>query len=251
MANEHDRRKLRWQPGWKLTLFYVFFLPLLIALGFWQLDRAEQKRQIVANEVDQRSQPARPLTALLANDSLAYVSVMLSGQFDNDHYFLVDNQQYRGRFGYEIISPFFDQASQQTVLVSRGWLRGSLDRRELPAVEKITTPVNLVGEIYVPLGEPFLLAEQQFDNAWPKVIQAVEVAKLAALLDGDVFPYVVRLDDDQAGVLERHWQLVNVPVAKHTGYAVQWFVMAIVLTALYVMTGFGKFGRKSLPSELE
>jgi cytochrome oxidase assembly protein ShyY1 len=38
--------------------------------------------------------------------------------------------------------------------------------------------------------------------------------------------------------------VVNVPVHKHTGYAVQWFVMAIVLVGLYIATGLGKFGHK-------
>ena len=55
---------------------------------------------------------------------------------------------------------------------------------------------------------------------------------------------MLRLKDNNPGGYERHWQVVNVPVHKHTGYAVQWFTMAIVLVGLYIVTGLGKFGHK-------
>jgi cytochrome oxidase assembly protein ShyY1 len=175
---------------------------------------------------------------------VSYVSVLLKGHFDNEQSFLLDNQQYRGRFGYEIITPFFDLNSSQTVLISRGWIQGSLDRRELPALDKVIGLQNVEAEIYVPLGKPFLLAEQVMSATWPKVIQAAEVDKMAASLGQEIFPYVLRLKENNPGAYERHWQVVNVPVHKHTGYAVQWFVMAIVLVGLYIATGLGKFGHK-------
>jgi cytochrome oxidase assembly protein ShyY1 len=121
---------------------------------------------------------------------------------------------------------------------------GSLDRSELPALEKLAGLQSVEAEIYVPLGKPFLLAEQVMSDTWPKVIQAAEVDKMAASLGQKLFPYVLRLKEGNSGVYERHWQVVNVPVHKHTGYAVQWFVMAIVLLGLYVFTGLGKFGHK-------
>ena len=31
------------------------------------------------------------------------------------------------------------------------------------------------------------------------------------------------------------WQIVNVSPEKHTGYAVQWFVMAVVLGIFYIL----------------
>jgi cytochrome oxidase assembly protein ShyY1 len=123
-------------------------------------------------------------------------------------------------------------------------VQGSLDRAELPALEKVTGFQTVEAEIYVPLGKPFLLAEQVMADNWPKVIQAAEVEKMAVSLGQQLFPYIVRLKENNSGVYQRHWQVVNVPVHKHTGYAVQWFVMAIVLLGLYIFTGLGKFGHK-------
>jgi cytochrome oxidase assembly protein ShyY1 len=244
MANNQSQAAVKWNPGWKLTAFVLFFLPILVTLAFWQLDRAEEKRQIIANEQYRRAQLPVTLDQLDEASAASYISVLLTGEYDNETLFLLDNQQYRARFGYEIITPFFDLNSNQTVLISRGWVQGSLDRSELPVLKKVTGLQSLEAEIYVPLGKPFLLAEQIMGQAWPKVIQAIEVDKMAASLGSDVFPYVLRLKEDNPGVYERHWQVVNVPVHKHTGYAVQWFLMAIVLVGLYVATGLGKFGHK-------
>jgi cytochrome oxidase assembly protein ShyY1 len=244
MANNQSQVAVKWNPGWKLTAFVLFFLPILVTLAFWQLDRADEKRQIIANEQYRRAQLAVTMDQLDEASWVSYVSVLLSGNFDNQQSFLLDNQQYRGRFGYEIITPFFDLNSNQTVLISRGWVQGSLDRGELPVLDKVTGLQSLEAEIYVPLGKPFLLAEQVMADTWPKVIQAAEVDKMAASLGQELFPYVLRLKEDNPGVYERHWQVVNVPVHKHTGYAVQWFAMAIVLVGLYVFTGLGKFGHK-------
>ena len=244
MTNNKSQIAVKWNPGWKLTLFVLFFFPILVTLAFWQLDRAEEKRQIIANETFRRAQLAVTIDKLEETSWVSYVSVLLNGNFNNEQTFLLDNQQYRGRFGYEIITPFFDLNSNQTVLVSRGWVQGSLDRSELPALEKPAGLQSLEAEIYVPLGKPFLLAEQVMSDTWPKVIQAAEVDKMAVSLGQKLFPYVLRLKEGNSGVYERHWQVVNVPVHKHTGYAVQWFVMAIVLLGLYVFTGLGKFGHK-------
>ena len=244
MANNLSQAAVKWNPGWKLTVFVLFFFPILVTLAFWQLDRAEEKRKIIANEQYRRAQPAVAMDQLDEASWASYVSVLLTGNFDNGQSFLLDNQQYRGSFGYEIITPFFDLKSNQTVLISRGWVQGSLDRSELPELEHITGLQSVEAEIYVPLGKPFLLAEQVMEDTWPKVIQAAEVDKMAASLGQKLFPYVLRLKDNNPGGYERHWQVVNVPVHKHTGYAVQWFTMAIVLVGLYIVTGLGKFGHK-------
>lgn len=41
--------KFSWQPNAKILLFTLLMLPLLVALGYWQLDRAQEKRQILAD----------------------------------------------------------------------------------------------------------------------------------------------------------------------------------------------------------
>jgi cytochrome oxidase assembly protein ShyY1 len=49
------------------------------------------------------------------------------------------------------------------------------------------------------------------------------------------FSYQLRLDQDSPGALQTGWATVSVQPAKHTGYAVQWFVMALVLLIMTVV----------------
>ena len=233
-----------WQPGWKLTAFVLSLLPVLVALGFWQLQRATEKASLLESERALRDQPALSLAQVPAAQAKRYQPVWLEGQFLAGQQFLLDNQRFQGRFGYELIVPFRLQEGGALVLVSRGWTEGSMDRQQLPTVDTVTGPLRIEGEIYIPLGEPYLLAEQVWADDWPKVIQAMDMALATQALGEKPYPFVVRLAESSPGVLERHWQVVNVPPGKHTAYAVQWFSMAGVLVILYLLTGFGKFGRR-------
>ena len=67
--------KFLWQPNAKLLLFVCLMTPLLISLGYWQLDRAEEKRQILAEFVgNQQSAPAA-LVDLSGDTNLQYRAV--------------------------------------------------------------------------------------------------------------------------------------------------------------------------------
>jgi len=41
-----------WWPGWKMLTFVGLFLPLLLVLGNWQIDRAHYKQQLQAQFLD-------------------------------------------------------------------------------------------------------------------------------------------------------------------------------------------------------
>jgi cytochrome oxidase assembly protein ShyY1 len=130
-------------------------------------------------------------------------------------------------------------ATDDLVLVNRGWIAGDPARLELPRVPPVPGQVTVAGTVYVAPGAPYLLAEQQLQPGWPKLLQAIEMDKVAAAvaeLDGGaVFPYPVRLAQGQPGALEIDWQVVNVSPDKHRAYAAQWFTMAAVLLIFYLL----------------
>jgi cytochrome oxidase assembly protein ShyY1 len=101
---------------------------------------------------------------------------------------------------------------------------------QIPAAQQ----QSLAGYVYVAPGEPYLLAEQQLVDEWPQRLQAVDAALIAQLLGEPVFPYPVRLHDDQPDALLAQWAVVNVSPEKHTGYAVQWFSMALALVIIFI-----------------
>lgn len=243
---------------WRITLFTVLMVPLMISLGFWQLQRAAEKAHLVTVFEERQRQDPAPLPALWDKpaESLAYVPVRVSGRFLSEQYFLLDNQVQDGRVGYQVLGILQLADAAGSVLVNRGWIAGDPGRRVLPEVPAVTGAVNITGHVYVAPGAPYLLAEQQLDEGWPKQIQAVQMDKLVpaveGLLGGRVFPYPVRMDAGQWGALSVDWQIVNMSAQRHQGYAVQWFTMAAILLVFYLLrssnlwqliTGAGRTGK--------
>jgi surfeit locus 1 family protein len=232
---------LQFDLEWRMTLLIVCLLPTLVFLGFWQLQRADEKA-VLAQTFEQRRHQA-PLEIHKAvgrsAEALAYMPVRFSGQFDENRYYLLDNRVYGGKFGYEVISLFRVDGQDLIVLVNRGWIAGDPARLQPPVVTTPVGQIDIRGHVYVAPGEPYLLAEQIIAPGWPKTLQALEMAKLAdsltSLTDTAVFTYPVRIDAGMPGALSVDWQVINVSPAKHTGYAVQWFTMAAVLALFYIL----------------
>ena len=231
----------RFDPEWRISLLTAVLLPFLVLLGFWQLQRAEEKAALATTWELRRHQSPATLSEMNTRSAadMAYVPVEFTGRFLQDKYFLLDNRMHGGRFGYEVLAPFMLQGKDLAVLVNRGWIRGDPARLTLPEVQPVVGEVRIAGHIYVAPGRPFLLAEQILEARWPQRIQAVEMDKLSPVLKAEtgteVFPYPVRIDVAEPGALTVDWQVVNVSPAKHTGYAVQWFSMAAVLAIFYIL----------------
>ena len=49
LLSETVEHRRRFAPGWPLWVFTLSLLPLLLGLGTWQLQRAEQKQQLQAD----------------------------------------------------------------------------------------------------------------------------------------------------------------------------------------------------------
>ena len=227
-------KRLQFTFDWRASLLVLLLLPVVTSLGFWQLSRAEEKRQMLALFEDRQARGPVAIEQSDADADLRYQPVALRGRFLNDQNLLLDNRIYQRRFGYEIITPFLLADSQQLVLVNRGWLQGDVARRALPEVAAVTGTVELGGEIYVPQGEVMLLAEDR-SSGWPRVVQAVNIEQLQKEFKQPLFPYTVRLQAASPGALQPNWLVVNLQPEKHTGYAVQWFSMGIALLIIALL----------------
>lgn len=224
---------------WRITLFTLLFLPLLISLGFWQLQRAEEKAAIaVAFEARQQRPPA--LLAELADrrpEALSYMPVKLHGQYRNGQDFLLDNRMQGGKYGNEVLT-VFELDNGELALVNRGWIIADPARRSLPEIPPAPQAAELTGRVYVSPGDPYLLAEQEITGDWPLQVQAVDMEKMAhaiGVAGNRLFPYPVRIDAGQPGALSVDWQVLNSSPEKHRGYAAQWFSMATALALIYIL----------------
>jgi len=231
----------KYDPEWRITAFVLLLVPLMTSLGFWQLQRADEKAALAGAFAQRQSSPPAPLGELWQKPAqeLAYLPVELRGSFREQEYFLLDNRIQGGKFGYEVLAIMDLQAADASVLVNRGWIAGDAARLSRPLVPAVVGEVAISGHVYVAPGAPYLLQEQQLEAGWPKLVQAVEMDKLSApvtaLTGAEIFPYAVRIDAQATGALMVDWQVINVSPQKHQGYAVQWFAMAAVLSIFYFL----------------
>ncbi len=119
---------------WKITILVALFLPALTYLGFWQLDRAEQKEKLLAFYEQQSELAHSPLAELDEVSKTKYRNVKVIGNYDIDHYWLLDNQPRQGKPGYEVIMPFRlnDTAgNERTLMVNRRWIKAEVNRSRL------------------------------------------------------------------------------------------------------------------------
>jgi len=241
----------KFQFNSKLFVFVLLFLPLTTSLGFWQLSRAEEKRGLIAEFERLVQSPAIMLSAENLSAQLLenYQPVQLEGRF-LPQVFLVDNQVYRGKVGYEVVQLFTlrpnltDHDAQALALISRGFVEGSLDRSQLPQIATPNFDVHLQGYAYAPEKNSLLEgadASLRADGQWPKLIQQLAAENLYNLLPKSdklaahfLKPSIIRLDDASPYIFQSHWMVVNNSPAKHIGYAVQWFAMAALLVILFL-----------------
>ncbi|MCH1487673.1 MAG: SURF1 family protein [Pseudomonadales bacterium] len=233
----------RLDANWKVTALVVLLLPLLLKLGFWQLDRADEKRhlqQLYASRAAQPHLSSNELQAIPEADltALAFRHVVLRGTFDNDRHFLLDNQILNGAVGYHLLTPLTLE-SGSSVLVNRGWIGGHADRR-IPSLPEQHGVVELVASIYVPQGESVVLGQDEWSVTWPVVVQSVDVERAAQALGVDLFDYELRIQPGYPGSQRVSWPAINTRPEKHTGYAVQWFVMAAALLILWLYSSIEK-----------
>jgi len=229
------------RPGLAPTLVVLALLPLLVALGCWQLSRAAEKRVLLAAAEARREAAPIPAAQLERLTNPAYVRVRLQGRLDAEHTLLLDNRTRDGAAGVEVLQPFHDKASGLWLLVNRGWLPWP-NRRVPPTFDTPAGDLLLDAWAYVPPPGGLQLADAR-QQAWPQLITRVDPDATWQALDRNGLALELRLEPGDAA-FETNWPVVAMAPERHTGYAVQWFAMATALFALYLYLGIRRAREK-------
>lgn len=224
--------------GWLVAVAALACLLLTARLGWWQLDRAAQKQALQAAVQAQAGAEhwdnAAWRNALAAGASaLNHHPVLLRGHWQPGHTVFLDNRQMQGRPGFFVITPLLLEGGG-AVAVQRGWVpRNFQDRTQLPA---ITTPPGLVtvqGRVAPPPSSLYQLGDDILDPVQAQIRQNLDLAAFAQAT-GLALPLwsVLQTGAAKDGLL-RDWPLPDSGVAKHYGYAAQWFVLSALVALLY------------------
>ena len=223
----------------------------LIKLGLWQSERAVEKEQRLLQIEMLSSQKALSLEQVInisnekgnMNDINDF-PVLIQGEFNPNQVFLLDNQVNKGRLGYRVYQ--VAEARENAVLISLGWVQGSVNRQELPEVSALNGQYQFKGNVRL-IEVGVLLQEQLFTKvSWPLRVQQIELDKFSTLINRQLLPFVVYLDKNEEIGFEKNWLPIVMPPEKHRGYAFQWFSLAAAWLLLML---WAKFGVKALNKE--
>ena len=229
---------VRFTPCWRMSLFALLSILFFTRLGFWQLQRADEKKQMLmvhrtfASQAPMVWQPSNKLPS-------QYQQLIVHGQF-LPKLVLLDNQHYRHQFGYHVISPLV-ASNGHVILVDRGWLAGDITRQTLPVADMLTGTVNVEGSAYYPSAKNWILG-QSLEKEQPNlvVVELVDIKLISQFLHKSVYPFIIRLGKHEANGFVRKWAIVAMPPERHNAYALQWFAMAFVIFILFIVLNIKK-----------
>ncbi len=215
------------------ALLIAATLVLLIILGFWQLDRADEKRAIEDKIAIANSANVELVVSTELLKDKEYYHVRLQGSYVDDKQFIYDNQIVDQIFGYYVLTPFILKDASKAILINRGFIPWNGRRDKLADIDigvKIT-------EVKVQISKPVKRIElktSQIKQDFPVLIQALDLDEMSAIASLDFANKVGLLSPESENGFVRKWEPYTGSIERHIGYAIQWFLMALVLSIIGV-----------------
>ncbi len=203
----------------------------LLSLGFWQLDRADEKSAIESAIILAQSNPAQLVkTEDILNKE--HHQVLLEGYYDNDKQFIYDNQIVNSNAGYYVLTPFVLN-TEAAILVNRGFVPWHGKRTQLADI-KINNQTTTIKVSLIKPKQRIELKQQKISTTFPILIQSLDIEYLSQLSNYQIIPMIAQLDVNANNGFFRQWKPFYGSVDKHLGYALQWFLMALVLSIIAI-----------------
>jgi len=211
------------------------FIALTVALGNWQVRRAEEKTE-AGRLLDEAARGPVLEVPAARIDGVGFERRRVSarGTFIARDTFYLDNKVLRGAAGYQVITPLKPTRPGASVLVNRGWIAAG-ERSRLPDV---ATPegVQVIEGVAVVPGSRFLELAPEADSG--ALRENLVVAREETRLGFALQPFVIEQTSDARDGLVRAWVRPDTGVDRHRSYALQWYSLAALAAVLYVFLGF-------------
>src|SRR5260370_4135214 len=129
------------------TLFTAPAVLLLLALGFWQVERLFWKRDLIAQR--QAAVAAAPVAAPRSWGGMEFRHVTDEGAFLNDKEIYLGATSEAGRQGYHVLTPLLEPGGR-AVFVNRGFIPAELKDPSKRAAGQIAGTVRVQGLLRLP-----------------------------------------------------------------------------------------------------
>ena len=203
-------------------------LALLISLGFWQLDRADEKRAIEGQIDSANSGDVEFVTSVEFLKDKEYYHVRLQGSYIGDKQFIYDNQIVDQISGYYVLTPFILKGASKAILINRGFIPWGGRRDKLANVDIGEKPTELMVQISIPVKRMELKVSETIGD-FPVLIQALDLDEMSTIASLDLASVIGLLSPESEDGFVRQWEPYTGSIERHIGYAIQWFLMSLVL----------------------
>lgn len=233
--------KIHFKPTLWGTFALLVFCSLFIALGLWQLDRGRQKHEIYQQYLQRSELPAIDLNHTLTHstDMNGRKAIAKGHYLTSSPQVLLDNQIYKGRVGYSVLTPFKLDDNHLIIWVHRGWIpMPAGDRSKLPDITEELTHTSLEGILISAPTTGITLEETPIESLTPQIlrIQTFDLVQLTQKTGLVTLPSMLKLVGGTQGPFVQEWQSPGSGEQKHYGYAFQWFSFAILAIIIYLVT---------------
>jgi surfeit locus 1 family protein len=214
---------------------------VFLFLAQWQLKRAEEKRALLEAYAQRLKAPALVLHGgeRLQRDLLRYRQVVVTGVWEGDRSFLLDNRTLDGRVGYEVFTPLKIEGSSWVILINRGWVAAGANRFPLPEVSLPPKKVTIYGMAdSFPRPGWYLKGMEIPTDGWPALVEQIVPEVIARRLGQEVMDFQIKLAPEAEDGYIRKWQLDFVNPHRNLGYALQWASFACISLGLWVWHGW-------------
>ena len=221
------------------TILIVLSMVLFVRLGFWQLDRLEQKRTYNATMAERWRQDPFDLNAEQlpqSLDNLEFRRITADGYFDYASQIILKSQIYYDAPGIALVTPFVF-ADGRAVLVARGWVPA--DQASPQAIAQLEEPA---GAPVLGLIKPSQAPPNGQPSTPPATPQSewfrIDIPAIQAQMPYALEPaWIQQLPEtgrpiDKLPIREEPMALDE---GNHMSYAVQWFSFALIAGFGYIM----------------
>jgi len=208
----------------------------MLRLGVWQLDRADEKQMLLDQVQDRAQQKPVDLSSIVGildaanTQNYRFKSVVVTGRYAPNSSVYIDNKVVNSKVGYTVLTPLQVVDTPWWIMVDRGWLSAGLDRANLPPFKTDRSAHQLNGRLNLLPPKPPLW-DDDYPVADGALWQYFSIAEYTAQTQLQLLPMVLELAPETTIEVDpqliRRWAKIDDQwVAKHHGYAVQWFAMA-------------------------
>ncbi len=221
------------RPRWLPWIAAGLAVTLFSGLGIWQLQRAAEKRAVIASlEDDGQSALQRLPGTPAALRGATRREVRIRGRYEGERQFLLDNRILEGHPGFDVLTPLVLDDGRR-VLVDRGWVAAGPGREPVESVElEVDQRVTVEGRLWLPESGIALGAAVTPGDGWPRLVTRVEFAALEDALGRNLVPAVIRAQGEAPWLFRPRDLRPPFGPMRHYGYAFQWFALALTVLAV-------------------